>query len=170
MPAPAETPLPHVAQRASEHDPPRANWWPVPRSTALASLRDEHAYHDPFSPPEMYETTLSFKELEQWLQARLNDSFSIQIATAGDIPAFLEGPVDTVMEFEATASHGLIVEGAAGAWTFHLAEPEFLSAALRPIPNTLTVEQLQIRMRDHTIVIEPGTIESPEVRGPGGHD
>ena len=111
----------------------------------------------------MYETTLSFRELEQWLQARLNDSLRIQIATAHDIPAFFEGPVDAVMGFEATASHGLIIEGAAGAWTLHLAEPEFLSAAIRPIPNAFTVEQLQIRMRDHTIVIEPGTIESPEV-------
>jgi hypothetical protein len=114
----------------------------------------------------MYETTLSFTELQQWLQARQNESFSIQVATARNIATFLEGPIDTVTEFEATESHGLIVEGAAGAWTLHLADREFLSATLRPIPDTFTVEQLQIRMRDHTIVIDLGTTGRPEVRGP----
>jgi hypothetical protein len=113
----------------------------------------------------MYETTLSFQELEDWLRASVSRSLSIHIATARGIPAFVEGPIDTVMRFEPTDSHGLLIEGASGAWTFQLPEPDFVSATLRPMPDSFTTEQLQIGMRDHIIVIDPGTVSDTPLEG-----
>jgi len=105
--------------------------------------------------PDMHEKTLSFQELRHWLEAARGRSFSIHIALARGIVVFLEGPIDTVMRFEADEDHGLLVEGAGRAWTLDLSEPEFLSATLWPVPDSFTTEQLQIRMRDHVVVIDP---------------
>ena len=111
----------------------------------------------------MYETTLNFHELGHWLETRIGQSFSIHIALPRGIVAFLEGPIDTVIGFETSDSYGLLVEGAGGAWTLDLPEPEFLSATLSPIPVSFTNAQLQIKMRDHVIVVDPA---NPETRNP----
>jgi hypothetical protein len=86
---------------------------------------------------------------------------SIQVVGAREIVAFLEGPIDRVMRFESTESHGVLINGAAGAWTPQLAEPEFMSAALTPIPDRSVLEQLMIRTRDHLVVIDPGADAQP---------
>lgn len=111
-------------------------------------------------PPEPYETTLSFQELWEWLEARLGQSLSIQIVAGRESVAFLEGPIESVMGFRAGSSHGFFVEGAAGAWTFHLPEPEFLTATVCPIPGIpeeLDLKQVLVRMRGHMLMINPGT-------------
>jgi hypothetical protein len=111
-------------------------------------------------PPEAYETTLSFQELWNWLEARLGQSLSIQIVAGRESVAFLDGPIDNVMGFRAGSSHGFFVEGGAGAWTFHLPEPEFLTAAIWPIPGIpeeLGHKQVLVRMRGHMLMINPGT-------------
>lgn len=110
----------------------------------------------------MYEKTLSFQELRHWLEAGIGRSFTIDVALPRGIVVFLDGPIDTVMGFEGDDSHGLLVEGSGRAWTLELPEPEFLSATLSPIPDSFTVEQLQIRMRDHIVVIEPTSGPDPE--------
>jgi hypothetical protein len=38
-----------------------------------------------------------------------------------------------------------------------LAEPEFMSVTLTPIPDSFVLEQLMIRTRDHLVVIDPGS-------------
>lgn len=109
-------------------------------------------------PSDAYETTLSFDELREWLEARLNQSFTIQIVAAGQIVAFLAGPIDTVARSRMDRLHGFFVEGAHDAWAFDLMETEFLSAGLRPVPGipaALDVNQLQIRMRGYVLVIDP---------------
>ena len=103
----------------------------------------------------MYEKKLSFQELRHWLKAGIGQPFSIHIVLPRGIVAFLEGPIDAVTRFETGDSHGLLIEGASRAWTLELPEPEFLSATLSPIPVGFTTEQLQIRMRDHVVVIDP---------------
>jgi hypothetical protein len=113
------------------------------------------------SVADMHEKTLSFDELKQWLQASVGQSFSTHIAIPRGIVAFLDGPIDTILGFNSGESHGLLVEGAGGAWTLQLPEPEFLSASLSPIPVSFTTEQLQIRMRDHIVVIDPATSPDP---------
>lgn len=110
--------------------------------------------------PDNYETTLDFEELEEWLAARLRLALSIHIVTGRSALVFLEGPIETVMEFRAPDERGFSVEGAAGAWLLRLSKPQFVSAGLRSIPSAPTVHQLQIRMRDHIIVVEPGVIDS----------
>ena len=91
--------------------------------------------------PDMHEKTLSFQELRHWLEAARGRSFSIHIALARGIVVFLEGPIDTVMRFEADEDHGLLVEGAGRAWTLDLSEPEFLSATLWPVPDSFTTQE-----------------------------
>ena len=110
----------------------------------------------------MYEKTLSFQELRHWLEAGVGRPFNIHIALARGIVAFLDGPIDTVMGFKTSDSHGLLIEGAGRAWTLELPEPEFLSATLSPIPVSFTSEQLQIRLRDHVVVIDPANAPDPE--------
>jgi hypothetical protein len=108
-------------------------------------------------PPHAHETTLSFDELREWFEARLSQSFSIQVVAAGQIVAFLTGPIDTVMRFRAGSLHGFFVEGAADAWSFDLVEAEFLSAALWPIPgipDALDFKQLKITMRGYLLMID----------------
>jgi hypothetical protein len=61
------------------------------------------------------------------------------------------------MGFKSPESHGVLIDGAAGAWTLQLTEPEFVSAALASIPDSFVLEQLMIRTRDHLIVIDPGS-------------
>jgi len=110
----------------------------------------------------MFEKTLGFEQLRQWLEARLGRSFSIHIALPRGIVAFLDGPIDRLMGFESDDSRGLLVEGAAGAWTLELLEAEFLTALLSPIPDSFTTEQMQIRMRGHIVVIDPASDPDPD--------
>jgi hypothetical protein len=100
--------------------------------------------------------TLTFDEVKTWLRSAVNDSVSVQITSRAETIAFLDGPIESVMGFESTDSHGLIIDGAGGAWTFDLAEPEFVSATLSTIPDSRTAKQLLIKMRDHWFLIEPG--------------
>jgi hypothetical protein len=103
----------------------------------------------------MDDRNLSFEELRHWLLAKVSHAVSVQVVGVREIIAFLEGPIDKVMGFESPESHGLLIDGAAGAWTLQLAEPEFISAVLAPIPDRFLLEQLMIRTRDRLVVIDP---------------
>ena len=109
----------------------------------------------------MDEKTLSFEELRHWFVAKVSHPVSVQVVVAREIVAFLEGPINGVMGFESTDSHGMLIEGAAGAWTLQLAEPEFMSAALMPVPDSFALDQLMIRTRDHVLVIDRGSDLQP---------
>jgi len=100
--------------------------------------------------------TLSFEEVKQWFRASVGDSVSVQITSGSETVAFLDGRIDSTMGFVATESHGLLIEGAAGGWTLQLAEPDFQSATLSPIPDSFTLKQLTIKMRNHWVAIAPG--------------
>jgi len=115
---------------------------------------------------EMRET-LSFKEVMAWFRAAIGDSVSVHVAGGPGTDAFLDGPIDDVMGFESTNSHGLIVDGAAGAWSLHLAEPEFERATLSTIPDSRTAKQLTIKMRDHRVMVAPGLRPDRKPPDPG---
>jgi hypothetical protein len=100
--------------------------------------------------------TLTFDEVKAWLRAAVHDSVSVQITSRAGTIAFLDGPIDSVMGFESTDSHGLVIDGAGGAWTFDVAEPEFVSATLSTIPDSRTAKHLLIKMRHCWILIGPG--------------
>ena len=97
--------------------------------------------------------TLSFDEVKAWF--RVGDSVSVHVTNRRGTVGFLDGPIDSVMGFEGTDTHGVRIEGAAGAWTLQLAEPEFVSATLNTIPDSRTVKHLVIKMRDHWVMVDP---------------
>jgi hypothetical protein len=99
--------------------------------------------------------TLSFEEVKAWFREAVGDAVSIHVVNGPGTIAFLEGSIDGVMGFKSEDSHGLIVDGAAGAWSLELAEPDFLSATLDAIPDSCTSMQLIINMRDHWVAIGP---------------
>jgi hypothetical protein len=99
--------------------------------------------------------TLSFEEVKAWFCEAVGDAVSIHVVNGPGTIAFLDGPIDGVMGFRSDDSHGLIVDGAAGAWSLELAEPDFLSATLDPIPDSRTAKQLMIKLRDHWLAIDP---------------
>jgi len=72
--------------------------------------------------------TLTFDEVKALLLGAVDASVSVQITSPAGTVAFLAGSIDSVMGFKSTYSHGLIIDGAGGGWTFYLAEPEFGSA------------------------------------------
>jgi hypothetical protein len=80
---------------------------------------------------------------------------SIHVVNGPGTIAFLDGPIDGVMDFRSDDSHGLIVVGAAGAWSLALAEPDFLSATLDPMLDSRSSKQLTIKLRDHWLAIDP---------------
>ena len=97
--------------------------------------------------------TLTFDEVKALLRAAVDESVSVQITSPAGTVAFVDGSIDSVMGFESTYSHGLIIDGAGGAWTFYLAEPEFVSATLSTIPDSRTAKHLLIKMRDHGFLV-----------------
>jgi len=60
------------------------------------------------------------------------------------------------MRVQSPESHGVTVDGAAGAWSLELAEPDFLSATLDPMLDSRSSKQLTIKLRDHWLAIDPG--------------
>jgi len=106
--------------------------------------------------------TLGFEEMEMWFRAAVGGCVSIHVASPSGSVAFLDGPIDSVMGFESTRSHGLLVDGADGAWTLTLDETDFVSATLNTIPDSRTMKQLMIKMRDHWVVIDPGRRDRPQ--------
>ena len=109
---------------------------------------------------------LSFLQLRHWFEAEVSHAVSVQITTQRGTVAFLEGPIEGVMGFESPGSHGVSIYGAAGAWTLELAEPEFVSATLNPIPPDFKLKQLTIKMHDHWLSIEPSVnADVPAVPG-----
>jgi hypothetical protein len=110
---------------------------------------------------EMRET-LSFQELQQWFHATVSRSVSVQVTSGSETVAFLDGAIDNVMRFENADSHGLLIDGAAGAWTLQLAESEFVSATLASIPDSSIHRQLVIKMRGYGVAIEAGPHPAPE--------
>jgi hypothetical protein len=110
---------------------------------------------------EMDEKTLSFEQVRRWLLAKVSHPVSVQVVVAREIVAFLEGRIDRVIGFESTESHGVLIEGAAGAWTLEPAEPEFVSAVLTRVPDSFALDQLMIRTRDHLLVIDRGCDVQP---------
>jgi hypothetical protein len=64
-------------------------------------------------------------------------------------------------EPDAVFGVGDVEEGAAGAWTLELAEPEFVSAVLTRAPDSFALDQLMIRTRDHLLVIDRGSDGQP---------
>jgi hypothetical protein len=109
----------------------------------------------------MDEKTLSFEQVRRWLLAKVSHPVSVQVVVAREIVAFLEGRIDRVIGFESTESHGVLIEGAAGAWTLEPAEPEFVSAVLTRVPDSFALDQLMIRTRDHLLVIDRGCDVQP---------
>lgn len=103
-----------------------------------------------------FDDTLSFEEVKSWLRAAVGGSVSVHIVNQTGTIAFLDGVIENLMRFETTDSHGLIVEGAARAWTLELAAPEYVSATLSSIPDSPTHQQLTIKSRNHWVMIEPG--------------
>lgn len=99
--------------------------------------------------------TFSFEEVKAWFREAVGDPVSIHVVHERGTIAFLDGPIDGVMGFGSDDSHGLIVDGAAGAWSLELAEPDFLSATLDVIPDSRTSKQLMIKLRDHWLAIDP---------------
>ena len=99
--------------------------------------------------------TLTFEEVKAWFREAVGDAVSIHVVNGPGTIAFLDGPIDGVMGFRSDDSHGLIVDGAAGAWSLELAEPDFLSATLDSIPDSPTSKQLTIKLRDHWLAIDP---------------
>jgi hypothetical protein len=99
--------------------------------------------------------TLSFEEVKAWFCEAVGDAVSIHVVNGPGTIAFLDGPIDGVMGFRSDDSRGLIVDGAAGACSLELAEPDFLSATLDPIPYSRTSKQLTIKLRDHWLAIDP---------------
>ena len=99
--------------------------------------------------------TLSFEEVKTWFREAVGDAVSIHVGNGPGTIAFLDGPIDGVMGFRSEDSHGLIVDGAGGAWSLELAEPDFLSATLDAIPDSRTSKQLMIKLRDHWLAIDP---------------
>jgi len=99
---------------------------------------------------------LSFQQLKHWFEANVGAGVSVQVTSQRGTVAFLDGTIDGLMGFESTDSRGVSVYGAGGAWTLELAEPEFASATLSPIPSGCTLTQLTIKMRDHWLSIVPG--------------
>jgi hypothetical protein len=61
--------------------------------------------------------TLSFKDVKAWFLAAVSYSVSVHITNRTGTVAFLDGPIDSVMGFESTDSRGLLINGAADAWT-----------------------------------------------------
>jgi hypothetical protein len=106
--------------------------------------------------------TLGFEQAKQWFRAHVGRPVSIQISTGSQTVAFLDGSIDGVMGFAGTDSHGLLIEGGSGAWLLQLAEPDFRSATLTAIPDSFTVKQLTITMRNHQVTIRPGMEPRPE--------
>src|SRR5215213_1820238 len=98
--------------------------------------------------------TLTFEEVKAWFREAVGDAVSFHVVNGPGTIAFLDGPIDGVMGFRSDDSHGLIVEGAAGAWILELAEPDFLSATLDSIPGSRTSKQLTIKLRDHWLAID----------------
>jgi len=101
------------------------------------------------------ETPLDFVGLESWLQAQLGESSEVHIVTEHSTVGFVRGPIDRVMRFESDSSHGLIVDGGAGAWSLELAAEDFVCACLFPVPDTFTSSQLLITMRQHRLMVDP---------------
>jgi|SRR5215217_2648316 len=100
--------------------------------------------------------TLSFDEVKAWFREAVGDVVSVHVVNRPGTIAFLNGPIDGVMRVQSPESHGVTVDGAAGAWSLELAEPDFLSATLDAIPGSRTAKQLTIKMRDHWVAIDPG--------------
>src|SRR3954452_11079439 len=76
------------------------------------------------------ETPLDLEGLKSWLQARLGQSIDVHIVTAQSTVGFVRGKIDQVMRFESDGSHGVIVDGGGGVWSFELEADNFVSAHL----------------------------------------
>ena len=105
-----------------------------------------------------HETPLDFEALESWLHARLGQSIEVHVIAERSTVGFVQGAIDRVMRFESDASEGLMVDGGAGTWSLELAQEEFVSARVSPVPDGLTGCQLLVTMRHHRLMLDlPGS-------------